>query len=730
MNRLITLLFSLAVVTSLLGCTADYDVFGESPYKKFNGIAFEEQDGDAFVYEDEHSIKIKLQAPSDTQGIWDSVTVTNIDVSSMASLHLVNGKFKEFPSDSCGLDSLASKVSYASSAIRVGDKIRIPKSLVVYIMVVAENGETSIWQVSFSIPGVEAESSASEEIQSPVSDDKVSSSSSKTSEKVESSSSVVEEVVKNSSTMLTLSFKDQLKYKLSGDTIAIRLKYGSEIRSAVLDSFELAQGAAISPEPLKIREWGDSQVFEVVAEDGSKQSWTLTLAVAEPDEKASSDKELTSIKVDGEIAEASIDINDSAVVLHLPSKKMARSAKVSVTVSETASHNFEEIMNLAEPQRLVVTAEDGSRAIWDVWADFPILEAPRIKSMKIAEFNAVVDSVEENGKWVHWIHYDSLDFLSNLTQLKVSDIALSENAEISGVTEGESYDLGKGVKVSVSNGDEEQEYEIRAGYQYPNGNFETWSSNKPSNWDNGNQTGIVSVTITSSTSLGNGKAVHMQTKKAPVVNTLASGNLFIGVMNPKGVAATSMLSYKDGNELIDFGKPFAARPKYMELDIKYTGKNDSCDVYLLLENRTSTKTCTNGSSAGSNVCRTSSDVNTLVASAWYRSISDNDLTNPDVVSISMPDEKTGLRTLRMKLKYGEPYPTSPIMNVGSEKGTVSTLYDGALLNTKGVDNHLVVGDGTLPVTHIRAVFAASADGNHYSGTEGAVFIVDNFRLIY
>ena len=177
----------------------------------------------------------------------------------------------------------------------------------------------------------------------------------------------------------------------------------------------------------------------------------------------------------------------------------------------------------------------------------------------------------------------------------------------------------------------------------------------------------------------------------------------------------SSKTWPDGNELLDFGKPFAARPEYMEVKFSYDGKGDSCDIYILLENRTGNK----------NVNRKSTDVNTLVASAWFRSTkADNSgRENPDVVSVSEPDEN-GMRTLRLKLKYGEPLEGSPIEN----SSTFDTVLKSS--NKSAINKGLVQGTGEEPVTHIRVVFASSADGNHYEGVEGATLIVDDLKLIY
>lgn len=731
MKRLIVLLSLLMMTVAFVGCTADYDTFGESPYKKFNDISFEEQNGDASVYEDEHLVKVKLQAPPDSLETWDSVTVEKLDISSMASLHLVESKFKAFPSDSVGLDSLATEVSYSKAALRVGNKIRIPKSHLVYVVVVAENGDPSIWKVEFTIPGVAAvvsdpESGDSEEsADSKNSSDSKGSGSSATSgssaskEDSASSSGSEEEVVKNSSTYFKVRFENQLKSYVSGDTIVIRLNNGSEIGSATLDSVELAQGASVSPKPSEVKEWKKSQSFEVTAEDGTKRAWVVAISIAEADEKASSDKELKSISAEGETADATISEKDGTVVLHLPSKKAASSVKISLDVSETASSNLSGSVNLLEDFELVLTAEDGSKAVWKVSADYPIIPSPRIKALKINGKDAVVDSALENDKWVHWIHYDEMEYLSDLTNLKVSDIVLSDGAKIDGVKDGDSYDLGKGVSVTVSNGDENVAYEIRAGYQLPNSDFSAISYEDV--WNNANQTIKVVVTITVTTAelvdIGSGKGVRLKTDEK--AGKTASGSIYTADFNPNSVGALSLAStsdWPDGNELIDFGKHFEARPRYFEFLASYEGIGDSCDAYIMLENRTGDK----------NVNRDpSSDVNTLVASAWFRSksLEEPSRSVPDLVSISEPDDN-GMRWVRMKLTYGSPLEGSPIEN----SSTFATKKASSLKTA--IDNSLIEGNGSDNVTHIRVVFASSANGNHYEGKVGATLIVDEMRLIY
>ena len=339
------------------------------------------------------------------------------------------------------------------------------------------------------------------------------------------------------------------------------------------------------------------------------------------------------------------------------------------------------------------------------------VEAPKIIALSIACKPAVID--EENKS----VHVDDLEFRTDLTALELTDMELSEGATAD-VTVGEAYDFGAGVQVKVTNKkDESVTYSVKAGYQLPGSNFNSWNKDgdlvlPDSVWGNAN----TMVETTKKVSPGSMIGAEIRTTSALI--KMASGSLYTAVFNPNGVGTLSMANSKtwpDGNELLDFGKPFAARPEYMEVKFSYEGKGDSCDIYILLENRTGNK----------NVNRKSTDVNTLVASAWFRSTkADNSgRENPDVVSVSEPDEN-GMRTLRLKLKYGEPLEGSPIEN--------SSTFDTKLKssNKSAINNGLVQGTGEEPVTHIRVVFASSADGNHYEGVEGATLIVDDLKLIY
>ena len=535
----------------LFGCTADYDTFGTSDYRKLNEIAFEEQDGNAAVYPDEHKIMVTLAEIPDSLDTWDSVTVDNLDISSMATLHLVTSKFKEFPQDSVTLDSLSQEVSYAKERLREGDKIRIPSSGIVYVVVVSESGIPALWQVVFEIPEKKANSSSSKTGNSSSSKGG-SSSSSKGSDKSSSSSA------KN------------VDSSASGD-------------------------------------------------DEPESSSSVVVPANAP-------KLLRLIAGVGEV-EGEIDQESGTVFLNM---------------------------------------------------DYAI----------------------------------DLD----LRDLEIKGLDFSDGATAS-VKVGESYDFSRGLKVTLSSDGVERTYTVKAGYQYPGSDFNTWvkddfnNMNDIDGWDNGNNSYAKELTTNAE-----GKSVIKMESQTAVIK-FASGNMLVAYFNPKGVSAISMAGYEDGNELIDFGRPFYGRPKYVEFDVKYDGKKDSCDLYVILENRSRT------SNEGKNQYRTSSDVNTMVASAWYRATTVESEDDPDVVSIT-DAEREGYKTIRLAFKYGIPYDSSPIYN--------SSVLTKGLKNKSGIDNHLDPTDSPdeFDVTHIRVVMASSALGNLYKGSVGATLWADEMRLIY
>ena len=424
----------------------------------------------------------------------------------------------------------------------------------------------------------------------------------------------------------------------------------------------------------------------VVSESGKKSVWQLTFNIPNVESESSSSAKSSS---SAEGKSSSSEKSD---------KSSSSESKDSSSSSQKADEPGSSAVTSSSSESDEPTSSSGGSA-----------EAPKILSLSIAGKAAVIDEESKS------IHVDDLEFRTDLTSLELSAMELSDGASAD-VTVGESYDFGMGVQVKVTNEkDESTTYSVKAGYQLPGENFNSWNKNDvtpDSIWGNAN------TILTTTEKKTSGSMIGAMIKTGSALTKIASGSLYTADFNPNGVGTLSMASsstWPDGNELLDFGKPFAARPEYMEVKFSYEGKGDSCDIYILRENRTGNK----------NVNRKSTDVNTLVASAWFRSTkADNSgRENPDVISVSEPDEN-GMRTLRLKLKYGEPLEGSPIEN--------SSTFDTKLKssNKAAINNGLVQGTGEEPVTHIRVVFASSADGNHYKGVSGATLIVDEMKLIY
>lgn len=915
MKRLLVLFF---MILALSACTEDYDAFGASDYRTLDELVFENQDGDARIFSDEHKIQVTLVAPSDSF-VWDSVKVKKLGVSHFASLHLVESKVRSFPPDSAKLDSIAKKVAYSKEKLSKGSKIRLPSSRMVYVIVVSESGKTAIWQIVFELQGGDVESSQESEDSgddsensgdakstSSSSSKKGSSSSSGKSKdsKAESSSSeavldsnvsfgikfvdqlesreagdtihvilahgadlsklmvdtseafvfrkssldsnptkvkdwskvqkfvvtsesgasktwyVDVSTLPSSEKVFEIIFKNELKSNRNGDTIVVRLKNGSDVGKASVASWSVSDGASISPKPDSVKSWSKLQKFEIVAEDGSKVKWYVTVVEAEADEVVSDEKELVSVTAKDEVRAATIDESKKTVVVHMKKPEDLAEVELSIKVSPSAYINLESKVDLRQPQKLIITAEDKSTAEWTVSGDYVKLSAaeilaftlddaangfsaevnldtkkktisftvpskyesklskvyfdaeyseaarkgtpaedyldlsdgsaeivvvaedgteatwtvsvtvvetvsvpPRLLSMKIAGSTAVIDSADEGGSRVFHVHYDNLTYLADLKNLVVSDIELTDGATVSGISEGNAFDLSRGLSVSVSNGEETAEYVVQAGYQYPGSDFNHWvkdafdHKNDIDGWDNGNNDAVTSTkTLTVNE---NGQVIKMESINVTIVfiTRFASGNMFIGYFNPKNVGSATMALYNDGNELIDFGRPFSGRPRFVEFDVKYQGKGDSCDLYVILEHRSRT------SNEGKNQYRASSDVNTLIASAWYRATNVTSEDDPDVVSIT-DASRTGYKTIRLAFKYGVPLAGSPIYN--------SSVFNKKLDNSNGIDNHMVQTDSPddFDVTHIRIVMASSALGNLYEGSVGATLWADEVRLFY
>ncbi len=695
MKKFSRIIFVLVALT-LFACTADYDTFGTSDYRSLDGIVLLEQDGAPTLYSDDHRLVFNLLPPPDSLGTWDSVTVEDIDISHFASLHLVESKFKVFPSDSASLDSLARSVVYGKKSIRKRSRLRIPASHTVYVVVLSESGEPSIWQWSFKIPGVEPAMSSSGN--APASSSSADGSAGSSGAASSSSSGKT----LSSEKALGFLFDGQIRLDTLGDTLSVKLASDAELDSLVLKNWSVSAGAKVSPNPDSVKVWRETQTFTVTAEDGSERIWTLRFSMA-----GFTDVLYLSAKNQ---KKSLIDEAEKTVTLYFESSGDLGNAEIdSLLLSDGATSDLPLSGLDLNSERTFIVSTGSSSATWKLFG--VVAASPKILSLQIAGMDATIDTAS------HTVHLDTLPFLADLASLEFSGITLSEGAFCNDVEVGAKLDLSLGMQVAVKNAlDETSVYEIRAGYQLPNSGLETWNGNDPlpdSIWNDAN------TILTTTKKYTSGSTIGAEITTGSAVGKIASGSLYTADFNPKGVGTLSMANsstWPDGNELLDFGKPFRAHPRFFEVKFQYQGQNnDSCDIYVLLENRTGNK----------NINRTKTDVNKLVASAWYRSAtSDNSgRPNPDVVEISSPDAQ-GFRTVRMKLQYGIPLAGSPIENSSTFTTTLQSK------DNRAINNGLVQGSGDEPVTHIRVVFASSAAGNRYVGVKDSKLIIDELRLVY
>lgn len=669
-----------ALAALFFACTSDYDTFGSSGYNDLNSLTFEEQDGRTTYSRSENSITITLQEVPDSLETWDSITVSEVDVSNFATLHLVTSKFESFIADSSALDSLSAAVTYSETKIKAGTRLRLPESHLIYVVVVSESGVPDLWQLSFEVPGVAAETSSGSE--------------------------------GSSETGLTFEFENQLGLDTVGDTLSVTLNLAS-LDDAVLSSWAASSGASVSPSPDSVTAWSESQEFVVTAEDGeTTKTWTLVLTLVDP-------TDVLAASAVGEGAEATISYTDKTITFYFEYGTDVSAVEAEIELMDGATTTFESPLDLTSDVTFTVSYEDKTVT----WTIKLFLPQPSITALVIGDCNATIDEDLLN------ISADSLEYLTDLTSLELTSYETPIGVACD-LEAGSSYDFSYGQTVTCRNmAGDSVSYVVKAGYQIPGSDFNNWTTDSDkfylvqpdSIWDNANLKYLVSIKMTypypDEDEVSTATGAKMVTGENLTI--ISSGSLYTADFNPNGVSAVNMASsstWPDGSELIDFGKQFKARPEYIEFRFQYDngGEGDSCDLYILLENRTGDK----------NIDRTSSDVNTLVASAWFRSTSSTEASRslPDLESLEVDEE--GFSVARLKLTYGTPLSGSPI--------EVTTLFNNGLQssNSNAIDNTLVQGSGEEAVTHVRVVMASSSDGNHYVGTEGATLIVDYVKLIY
>lgn len=229
-------------------------------------------------------------------------------------------------------------------------------------------------------------------------------------------------------------------------------------------------------------------------------------------------------------------------------------------------------------------------------------------------------------------------------------------------------------------------------YQTSDGYYEPGESAESTVWGTGNPgTKILGLFATTPLEIEDGNlAARMETLyngdlAAGFGTPISAATIYTGKFDPDNISIT------DPQAAIDFGTPFSGRPGSFKLKYTYEPgpKNkdkqgnplsygDACDIYLLLEVRTTSS-------------------NKRLATAWFR----NDEAIQDITQ------------LQVSLTYGE-------------------LPADAPDYAKPPDGQYVSADSAefiLP-THLTFVATSSFDGANFAGAVGSLLIIDDLELIY
>lgn len=296
----------------------------------------------------------------------------------------------------------------------------------------------------------------------------------------------------------------------------------------------------------------------------------------------------------------------------------------------------------------------------------------------------------------------------NLTEITIETLELSSFAT-SDIQLGETIDLNDDVILTLvsENGTARQwtiiafvaseapqldNYDLNQWYKTATNYYEPGASASTTIWGTGNRgTQLLNKLATIPKDLGNDNlAAQMETLDngplGKLVGTpISSGSLFTGFFNPDKISTTNP------EAAIEFGTPFAGRPRKIKLKYSYKpgevnkdkagtilDTKDACDIYAFLEVRLDGKI-------------------ERLATAWFRS----DALQSDIITVEIP------------FTYGALDSSFP--NYMQPKNSQFVDSDSALF--------------MLP-THITFVASSSYDGANFAGAVGSKLVVDDIELIY
>ncbi len=150
-------------------------------------------------------------------------------------------------------------------------------------------------------------------------------------------------------------------------TISVLLPAGTSVTSLV-PTIAVSEGATISPVSGASRSFSSPVTYTVTAEDGSTQTYTVTVTV---EEELSSAKNITSFTLKGVAGTISQTARTIKVTLPAGTSVTALAPNIAISVGATVSPTSGASRNFTNPVTYTVTAEDGSTQTYTVTVTVP-----------------------------------------------------------------------------------------------------------------------------------------------------------------------------------------------------------------------------------------------------------------------------------------------------------------------------------------------------------------------
>ena len=167
--------------------------------------------------------------------------------------------------------------------------------------------------------------------------------------------------------ILTFGLPSQNDANIDADNhqITVNLTDGSDLNVAP-EVLTVSPGAVFSPEIETVRDFSTAVEYTVTAENGDVQNWTINVTVSPLE--GSSENEITSFTLPGQLGTSVIDADNATVGLTLPfdADLGISPSEVLVSTGAVLSPGIEEVQDFTEPVVYTVTAENGVERTWTV----------------------------------------------------------------------------------------------------------------------------------------------------------------------------------------------------------------------------------------------------------------------------------------------------------------------------------------------------------------------------